>query len=69
MMQMQELERQALEKEQEKEMWKQAIIDLFKSNRLSERQLSLGMEKIFQLGHNAGHCRGEIHKKKMEETA
>lgn len=66
MIQMQGLERQAIEKEQEKDMWKQSMIDLFRNNRLSERQLSLGIEKIFQLGHSAGHCRGESYLMEME---
>lgn len=60
---MNQLEQQAIEKDREKEMWKKATVKVFKENRLSEQQLRLVIEKVYQLGHNAGHCRGEQYKK------
>lgn len=58
------LERYAEEKEQEFGLLAQALQGEFRRNELTEEQLNLGIKKAFQLGHHAGHCRGEIYRRK-----
>ena len=57
------LERYAVEKEREfEELWR-ALMNEFKRDEMTEEQLNLGVRKAFQLGHHAGHCRGEVYKR------
>lgn len=58
------LERYAKEKEYEFKKLIGALMNEFKRNELTEAELHLGIKKAFQLGHHAGHCRGEMHKTK-----
>jgi len=65
---MNRLEQQAIDKEREKEHWKKATAHLLQQNRLSHQQLSLVIDKVFLLGHNAGHCRGEQYETLCERN-
>lgn len=59
---MEKLELYAKEKEQEKETLKRAAIDVFKDGKFNADVLETVIDKSYQLGHHAGHCRGEMYK-------
>lgn len=56
---MNSLERQAIDKEREKEVLKRAVVSLQRKGELTPIILKSVIDKAFILGHNAGHCRGE----------
>lgn len=61
---MDKLEMYAKEKEQDAEGMVRVIVRDFKRNEMTENSLKQSMRKMFELGHNAGHCRGESYKRK-----
>ncbi|MCG5104413.1 hypothetical protein [Oceanobacillus alkalisoli] len=66
---MDNLERYAREREKEKNAIKIAVLRLHRMDLLDEELLSTALDKAFRLGHNAGHCRGESHKTKLQRGA
>lgn len=60
---MNQLERQAIEKEQEKESLKRAAILFLETWGFDDKAINYFIEKSFIIGHNAGHCRGEQYKR------
>lgn len=61
---MNQLERQAIDKEREKEVLKRAVVRLHRKGELTAIILKTAIEHAFILGHNAGHCRGEQYLKR-----
>jgi len=56
---MSKLERQAIDKEREKDVLKRAVVSLHRKGKLTPIIVKTAIEQAFILGHNAGHCRGE----------
>lgn len=59
---MHKLERYARQKESDFESVLIKAINSFNSGKMTEEKLIKFMISGFKLGHDAGHCRGEIYK-------
>lgn len=66
---MDKLELYAREKEQEKNLLKHQAEIIFSHGKMDEVVLGMIIDKAYHLGHNAGHCRGEMHKDKLKRGA
>jgi len=65
---MNQLERQAIDKEREKEVLKRAVVSLHRKDELTPVIIKSVIDKAFILGHNAGHCRGEQYVKRTRSS-
>jgi len=63
---MDRLERYAQEKEQDKDMIIDGVLQSFRNGSLSERSLEVGLHEVYRLCHHAGHCRRENYKRKLD---
>lgn len=66
---MDKLELYAKESEQDKEDYKRAVVSLHRKGELDGITLKFVVDKVFSLGHNAGHCRGEGYKRSIRRDA
>lgn len=57
----------AKEKELEKEAYRIAAVRLYRKGEMNLQTLNHVIDKSFALGHNAGHCRGEGYKNRLQE--
>lgn len=59
------LEEYAKEKEQDKEVYKLAAVKLLHRGDMDAQCMKKIIDTVFQLGHNAGHCRGEGYRRRQ----